>query len=592
MNLRILTAIAGIACLTAAFANRAEESTTADIQKPPHWRHPIALVTTGDRLYLANQRSGSISILTSEPLEVFAEIPIGGKLSDLAVMQDGRWMVAVDEAAHQLLLLEPTNEGLETLHKLDVAKTPVSIAIDSTGRRGAVASLWSRRVTLFELENSDSKSARLKTRAVVELPFAPRKMLWLAEPKRLIVADAFGGRLTILDPEIARVVSQAKVAGHNIRGLALSGDGKDLLISQQVLNSSSKTTHTPVFWGDLMQNVLRSKSLSELLSPEQKTEAVGDLFRTEPLGHPSAATGDPYDVRVLPGGQTVVSLSGVGEIAIRPSDLKPFERFSAQARSTALLLHPDGKRLLVANAFADSITIFDLNEWRITGHLSLGPTPELTQIDQGEHLFYDANLSLDGWYSCHSCHTDGHTTGHRNDNLSDQSYGAPKRILPLGGVGRTGPWAWNGESNSLVEQIHSSIRNTMQGEKRSPEELQALEAYLQTLKPAPSLDEMRGTFDKASIGRGGEVFRTQGCADCHQPPTYTSPQVYDVGLSDELGRTEFNPPSLLGVSQRQDLFHDGRARSLEDVLEKFQHGEAHKLSDKQRADLIDFLRSL
>ena len=41
----------------------------------------------------------------------------------------------------------------------------------------------------------------------------------------------------------------------------------------------------------------------------------------------------------------------------------------------------------------------------------------------------------DDWYSCHSCHTDGHTTGEIGGNtLGDGHYGAPKRIMTLLGV--------------------------------------------------------------------------------------------------------------------------------------------------------------
>lgn len=577
----IIVALIGIA------ATQADDT----LYNKPHWRHPISMVSLGDRIYVANQKSGSITVLKTDPLEVAAEILIGEKLSDLKVL-GGRWLIAVDEAAHQLLLLEPTADGVRVLHRFDVAKSPVSIAVDASGTRGAVSSLWSWRVTLFEVDEESSKP-QLRIQPAIDLPFAPRKMLWLEPENRLIVADAFGGRLAIVDPTAAKVLQEKALAGHNIRGLAKSQDGKDLLVSQQVLSAYSKTEHTPVFWGDLMQNVLRSQSLAELLATEPPKELTGDLFRTEPLGHPSAATGDPDDVQVLPGGQTVVALSGVGEIAIRTADAKPFERFEAQARSTALLLHPDGQRLLIANAFADSITIFHLETWRITEHISLGPTPaELSQEEWGERLFYDARLSLDGWYSCHSCHTDGHTTGHRTDNQSDLSFGAPKRILPLGGTGHTGPWAWNGKAKHLTGQIESSIKHTMQGEPRTSKELVALGSYVLTLQPAPSLDRMRGTLDEAAVSRGERIFRATGCADCHQPPTYTSEQVYDVGLADEVGNTQFNPPSLLGVSQRQELFHDGRGKSLNEAFEKHQHGDAHLLNEKKRADLIAFLRSL
>ena len=54
-------------------------------------------------------------------------------------------------------------------------------------------------------------------------------------------------------------------------------------------------------------------------------------------------------------------------------------------------------------------------------------------------------------------------------------------------------------------------------------------------------------------------------------PEYTSPERYDIGLTDEVGNREFNPPSLRGVSRRDTLLHDGRAKSLEAVFQKERH---------------------
>ncbi len=148
----------------------AEDSSPFKAPQKPHWRQPIAMVHAGERIYLANQKSASVTILTVDPLEVFAEIPVGQKLADLAVLQNGRLLAAVDEKAHQLLLLEPSEKGIQIRQRLAVAKNPVGISVDETGERGAVSSLWSRRVTLFRLEET-----RLKTEAVVDLPFAPEK---------------------------------------------------------------------------------------------------------------------------------------------------------------------------------------------------------------------------------------------------------------------------------------------------------------------------------------------------------------------------------------------------------------------------------
>lgn len=92
--------------------------------------------------------------------------------------------------------------------------------------------------------------------------------------------------------------------------------------------------------------------------------------------------------------------------------------------------------------------------------------------------------------------------------------------------------------------------------------------------------------------RGKKVFQQQGCVECHRPPRYTSSETCDVGLEEKSGTKEYNPPSLLGVSQRGPFFHDNRASSLRDVLTRFQHGDSEDLSAQQQKDLLTFLRSL
>jgi cytochrome c peroxidase len=102
----------------------------------------------------------------------------------------------------------------------------------------------------------------------------------------------------------------------------------------------------------------------------------------------------------------------------------------------------------------------------------------------------------------------------------------------------------------------------------------------------------RGTIDPETLKRGRHVFALAKCASCHTPPTYTSPKTYDVGLRDEVGGTHFNPPSLRGLSQGGPYFHDNRARTMEEVLTRYRHELAGKLSDQELRDLLHFLGSL
>ena len=243
-------------------------------------------------------------------------------------------------------------------------------------------------------------------------------------------------------------------------------------------------------------------------------------------------------------------------------------------------------------ALSDSISVIDVKSAKQIRQISLGAQPKPTPEEEGELLFYDARLSSDGWFSCHSCHTDGHTNGMLSDNFGDGSVGASKRVHSLLGVGETAPWAWNGKVDSLATQVRKSILTTMRGPQPSKRQVESLTAYLRTLQPPPALARARGNLNVKSFTRGQAIFEAHGCASCHKPGTYTSGESFDVDLPDRLGNRMFNPPSLRGVSQRDRLFHDNRAQSIREVLTKFQHGLDAPLAEQALSDLLEFLRGI
>ncbi len=190
--------------------------------------------------------------------------------------------------------------------------------------------------------------------------------------------------------------------------------------------------------------------------------------------------------------------------------------------------------------------------------------------------------------SCHSCHPDGHTNNQLVDNLSDGAYGGPKRTLTLLGAHDTGPWGWNGGMPDLERQVRISITSTMQGRDPTDEQVSALAAYVNSLTPPPPIQSP----DRDAAAAGQTLFDELGCQACHPPPTYASSGVFDVGISDEHGRREFNPPSLRGVGQRDGFFHDNRAATLDSVFNQHKHQLKHELTKEQVEALAAFLRSL
>ena len=543
----------------------------------------LCLSPDGSRLFVANRRSGSLSIIETQSSRVVAESQVGRGLADVAALPDGG-LLAVDRDDNALLLLEVSGDTVRVVARRVVAADPVNIVVTPDGGSCVVASLESRRLTFFDLPGQ----ARLSGERTLDLPFSPRDMALVNAGSKLVVADAFGGKLAVVDRERATLDSVRNLPAHNIRGFAVTSDGRSLIVAHQRLHRQARTDFEDVFWGRFVTSHVRYLSLDAVLSNGSDEELLRDSDLMN-LGEPYSGAGDPADLVCGPSGAVVVALGGVGEVAVERSRLGQFRRYGVGTRPSALALLPGGKAVYVADAIGDQVSVVEVLSGKTIKTISLGPRPDPTKVERGERLFYDANLSLDGWMSCHSCHTDGHSNGQLGDTLGDGAYGAPKRVPSLRGVSATGPWTWTGSIDRLEDQIQKSVQRTMRGPVLTGDQVESLTAYLHSLPP------LRGTAPagrKDAVERGRELFRAQGCTKCHTPPSYTSTGRYDVGLMDEAGNRKFNPPSLLGVSQREPLLHDGRAKTLEDVFLQHRHPRETELTPEEVADLAAFLKTL
>jgi cytochrome c peroxidase len=551
----------------------------------PDLRRPIAIHRlSADRVVTAN-RNGTLSVVDLASASVVREDRVGKQLSDCQPLVQESF-VATDEAAHEVLLLSLAAQDAKVAARQRVSPYPVSVRVSSDGRRAAVASLWSRRLTLLRIG-----PASLAIEREVDLPFAPRQQMILPGDKQAIVFDSYGGRFAVVELATGNIVLQRDFPGHAVRGLVLSPDGKMLLASHQMLNPDAHVNRSDIHWGLLMSNDLRWMKLTSLLDPNLEIYAGG---RVHPLGVPDRGGGDPAGTAMTRDGTVVVCLGGVNQVMIGTQDDLSLTPVSVGKRPTALALSSDQRRAVVANTFDDTLSVVDIAEKRVVETISLGATKQRSLVERGEELFHDARFSHEGWMSCHSCHTDGHSNFTRNDNLSDNSFGAPKLVMSLLGRKDTAPFAWSGDVPDLPSQIRNSIHKTMQSDREqlADDEVAALAAYIESLPSPPSMDELRGTADRAAIDRGQKLFAAHDCARCHAPPAYTSAGNEEVGLQDERGELRFNPPPLLGVGQRDALFHDGRAKSLSEVFSKHHHPDGANWSDDDVQDLVAFLRSL
>ena len=257
-----------------------------------------------------------------------------------------------------------------------------------------------------------------------------------------------------------------------------------------------------------------------------------------------------------------------------------------------LCMHRSDSRIAVINAQGEVPEL----------QCMLGDERPIAGAEQrGELAYFSGQLSHEGWMSCNSCHVEGQSPDLLVDTLGDATFDTPKKIPSLQQTSQTGPWAWNGGALTLHDQLNKTLTNTM----HVPDELPAstgldresvvadLVAYLSSLKARESASTTEPLATEASdkLAEGEDVFQ-EHCARCHDPANhFTTAKSYDVGLNDERGQKLFNPPSLRELRFRAQFMHDGRFRSLDQVLQH--HPDPTRpIPVSQREQLIQYLKSL
>jgi hypothetical protein len=131
--------------------------------------------------------------------------------------------------------------------------------------------------------------------------------------------------------------------------------------------------------------------------------------------------------------------------------------------------------------------------------------------------------------------------------------------------------------------------------------LAALHFYqLAITAPKPLAD----SYDKGAALRGQDLFnRKAQCATCHVPPLFTEPG-HNLHTPAEMGIDSFQadrsptrmyrtaPLAGLWTHQKGGFFHDGRFATLRDVLEHYNRNFKLGLTEQEKNELVEYLKSL
>ncbi|WP_437592778.1 hypothetical protein [Sorangium sp. So ce1000] len=263
-------------------------------------------------------------------------------------------------------------------------------------------------------------------------------------------------------------------------------------------------------------------------------------------------------------------------------------------------------------------------------YIALAEAPVPQQAVLGRKLFYNAvDWGTSGGLGCAGCHPDGRDDGHvwhearvmdtggesvnflgsaENQPVDTEPRGGVPRQTPMlaGRVSAEGPYGWNAQSENLAERLREGFGLHRWGPGGLGNgELAArarhLAAFLRAgLVPPPR--EERKLTPQEEHGRALFMSDAAQCARCHVPGTeHTDRMGYPMpgfaarpGFAEEKEGQVFKTPSLRFVGGTAPYYHDGSARTLEELIEANQDrmGRTSHMSRSDKAALAAFLRTL
>lgn len=249
------------------------------------------------------------------------------------------------------------------------------------------------------------------------------------------------------------------------------------------------------------------------------------------------------------------------------------------------------------------------------------------RVSLGEKLFRDTAFSVDNSISCRACHDPAlGFSDPRRLSIGVHGDTGTRNSMTLHNLAWKSHFFWDGRATSLRQQVlipvqeHDEMDETLDqvakklsakptypplfrkafgGSKITPDRIAlALEQFVLTLTT------YRSKFDLAMAGlsqlspeeqRGFELFMTEyeprmgqrgaDCFHCHSAPLFTDHQFHNNGLDalpQDPGRKKvtgkdsdwgkFSTPSLRNIALTAPYMHDGRFRTLEEVIDHYSFG--------------------
>ncbi len=611
----------------------------------PHMGSSVALAEVAGRTlaFVADEDARAIETVDVDAKKVLATTPLGGAPSQLLVLGDGRVVVLLRDASRMTVLAaEGADRPLALRCSVATDAEPVALATTKDDGKLLVSAGWGQSLTVYE-------AASLGQLSRVALPREPRAVAVADDDQSAYVSHAVGGQISVVDLAKSEA-KQVPLLGQDglVSGFRRGKRGRaKLALPRGAPNKPGRMSCQSFALAKSMApggRILAPQVFVDSGEPEQRTEGYGNPDQsTEVAGvavldegtrapidaslvvsadapffsglrdardHreecllPRAAATDPRSRTLL------VACAGIDSvIAYDASSGAPAtsekRRWVIGAGPSGIAVDPKRPRAFVWSQFDRTLGTLDLAEADLTDEKGKAPhrtahlaMPELAAplpaaYVLGRNLFHavgDTRVSKDG-RACASCHPDG-----RDDAITWSTPDGPRRSIMLAGrVAKSSPFSWTGGEKTLEDHLANTF-DRLGGRGLKSQELEAVVTYITTM-PGPDRARAKTAPPDTNVQRGAAIFASKeaGCSKCHATGTYADGALHDVQSRTEADRTEqFDTPSLRFVGGTGPYFHDGRYKTLHDLLRDVdgKMGHTKQLSENDLDALESYLRTL
>jgi DNA-binding beta-propeller fold protein YncE/mono/diheme cytochrome c family protein len=615
----------------------------------------VALADVGGKTYayVADEDDMAVHVFDVDAKKDVGVTPLNGRPAQLMFLADGRLVATIRDKA-QVQVLEPSTDVTKPAAarcSIPTDAEPYGVASSPDDATVYVTTGWGRSFTAL-----DAKSPTMQPTWHVAMPREPRAVIVSDDGARAFVSQAVGGQMSVIDLKVHQVLPTAThlttdsieaarkkgLLGDNnfsFRFSTFGGNGKSqscqgfalakteapggrVLLPQALVDPGDPTANPSGYGagedqvevGDVA--VVDESSGDVLFSSLQPPQSRFFRFMSSDTAHdhqecllPRAAAFDAKRKSLLVGCFGIDDVIEFDALSASPSRAIK-RRWDVAAGPGGIAVDPSKDRAVVWAQFERVLNVINLggpelvddkgpNRPAPPDRVAASPlTHSLpTSIALGRVLFHmvgDDRISHDG-RACASCHPDG-----RDDALTWSTPNGPRRSIMLAGrVADTAPFSWSGSESTLKEHMGITFSRLKGNGGLRSMELDALADFVQTLAPPPAQSgtEVLTDAQKQKIAHGSEIFHSQaaGCSGCHTGDAATDNQHHDVQSKTQADRSgNFNTPSLRFVSGGGPYFHDGRYKTLHELLTDSDRKMGHtaQLSGDDLEALEAYLRTL